>query len=322
MKYLSLVVLACVLLSGAILFTPHFDKVPESAYAPAVVGRIASAPLSELSGLVQSPRRKGTFWAHNDSGDSARLFALDAEGHAILPTYAALSQYGDAPEAGKTPWQGFAVLDATNVDWEDIAVDERYLYVADIGNNGNERRDLVIYALSEIDPTASTRSAVVQKYPVVYPDQTGFPDPTWDFDSESLFTANDTLYLITKQRAATLRHDFEPGARLYRLDTRYTDRDNVLTLVDRNAELTAATGADLSPDGQRLAVISYTDLWLFARPEDGGDHWLSAPARRIALDPRVLRQVESVAWVDDNTLLLGNEQRDLFRVNINELPEQ
>jgi hypothetical protein len=134
--------------------------------------------------------------------------------------------------------------------------------------------------------------------------------------------ANDTLYVISKQRTATLKHEMEPGAKLYRLDTRYTDRDNVLTLVDRNAQVTAATGADLSPDGQRLAVISYTDLWLFERPSDGSDHWLSAPARRIPLDPRAVRQVESVAWVDSSTLLLGNEQRDLFLVNLAELPAQ
>jgi hypothetical protein len=320
MKYLPLVVLACALLSGALLFTPRIDRPAESAYAPQIYARITSPELSELSGLVQSPHRKGVFWAHNDSGDSARLFALDAQGHAILPTYAALSQYGDVAEAGKTPWQGFAVLDATNVDWEDIAVDEHYLYVADLGNNNNNRRDLAIYALSEIDPTASTRSAVVQKYPIVYPDQNGFPDPSWDFDSESMFAADGTLYVISKQRTSTFRHDMEAGAKLYRLDTRHSDRDNVLTLVDSNAEMKAATGADLSPDGQRLAVISYTDLWLFERPTDGGDHWLSAPARRIALDPRVVRQVEAVAWLDEGTLLLGNEQRDLFRINIDELP--
>ncbi|MDR2213191.1 MAG: LpqB family beta-propeller domain-containing protein [Pseudomonadales bacterium] len=312
MKHLPFFILFFILLLGALCFSPRPVIVAESAYAPPLFARVTSAPLSELSGLAHSRRQPKVVWAHNDSGDEARLFALDTQGRSILPTYAALTQYGDAPQMGKTQWQGFAVLGASNVDWEDITADDNYLYVADLGNNRNRRRNLAIYALSEIDPTASTRSAVIQKYPVVYPDQHEFPDPSWDFDSESLFAADGNLYVITKHRAATWPHKWERGAKLYRLDTRYTDRDNLLTLVDSHPELTAATGAELSPDGQRLAVVSYTELWLFERPAEGGDKWLSAPARRIALDPRVLKQVESVTWLDEATLLLGNEQRELY----------
>jgi hypothetical protein len=69
-------------------------------------------------------------------------------------------------------------------------------------------------------------------------------------------------------------------------------------------------------------VVSYPDLWLFQRPADGSDRWLSAPARRIPLDRRVLRQVEAVAWIDDGTLLLGSEQRDLFRVAVDQMKQE
>src|SRR5262249_36200484 len=106
--------------------------------------------------------------------------------------------------------------------------------------------------------------------------------------------------------------------KLYRLDTDFDDRPNVLTLVDSHAVLEAATGADLSPDGQTLAVISYTDLWLFSRPASG-DQSLSAPSRRFPLDRGVFEQVEAIAWVDDQTLLIGNEQRALFQVDVTAL---
>ena len=310
--------LLCVLVLSGVLLTVRAQPLAEG-FIPGTQTLVTSEPIGELSGLVKSPRRDNLFWAHNDSGNQARIFALDAQGKSVLPTYSKFTSYGEDPEDGKTQWQGFEVLYANNVDWEDIAADAVYLYLSDMGNNGNGRQDLGIYAVSEIDPTASTRSAVVQHYRVVYPDQTEFPDPSWNFDSESLFTADGSLYLITKHRGSELPHSFEPGAKLYRLDTRFTDQDNVLTLVDSLGALTAATGADLSPKGQLLAVVSYKDLWLFDRPADGSDKWLSSTAHRISLNRTAFKQVEAVTWADDQTLLLGNEQRDLFTVTLSEL---
>jgi hypothetical protein len=221
------------------------------------------------------------------------------------------------PEDGKQQWQGFPVLGATNVDWEDIAVDDNYLYLADTGNNSNMRRNLAIYLVSEIDPAASTRTAVIQRLPIVYPDQDGFPPSKRHFDSESLFTADGKLYLITKHRTAIFENADE-GAKLYRLDTNFTDKDNVLTLVDNHPEITSATGADVSPDGQTLAVLSYSALWLFARPASG-DLWLSAPSERFPLKRGAIKQAEAVTWIDNETLMITNEGGDIFRLNRKQL---
>ncbi|MES2603956.1 MAG: hypothetical protein V4603_03405 [Pseudomonadota bacterium] len=282
--------------------------------------RIVSAPIGEMSGIVKSPRRENTYWVHNDSGDTARIFAITAEGKSILPTYSKFTNYGDEEEDGKQQWQGFEVLQGKNVDWEDIAIDANYLYLADTGNNGNARRDLGIYLISEIDPTASTRSAVIQHLPLVYPEQKEFPPEQKHFDSESLFDVDGVLYLITKHRAPGILGSFEPGANLYRLDTRYTDKPNVLTKVDANFYIFAATGADLSPDGQTLAVTSMSGLWLFPRPATG-DQWLSGAGRYYEFDRDAFKQLEAVTWIDDSTLLLGNEQRDLFHIPLATLPE-
>jgi len=290
---------------------------PPESLRPRAYAHIDAKPINELSGIIKSPRRDNVFWVHNDSGDTARIFAIDAEGHNIIPTYSKFSFYGEVPEDGKKQWQGFPVLDARNVDWEDIAIDENYLYIADMGNNGNARRNLAIYMVSEIDPPASTRTAVIQRLPVVYPDQDGFPPSKRHFDSESLFTADGKLYVITKHRTSFFE-TAEAGAKLYRLDTRFTDKDNVLTLVDSNAEITSATGADVSPDGQTLAVLSYSALWLFARPASG-DRWLSSEAKRFPLDRGAVKQIEAITWVDNETLLIGNEDGDLFQLNRKQL---
>jgi len=285
---------------------------------PAVHARVVSSPIREMSGIVKSRRHPDTYWVHNDSGDSARIFAIRSDGSSVLPTFSRFTRYGDTAEAGKQQWEGFEVLYAGNIDWEDIALDANYLYLADVGNNLNARRDLAIYAISEIDPTASTRSAVVQKWPVHYPEQQDFPPGNWHYDAESLFTSDGQLYLITKHRRAGALGTFEAGANLYRLDTRHTDRSNALTLVDNTALITAATGADVSPDGRTLAVISYEDLFLFDKPA-AGDAWLSSSYRRIPLDRSVTRQAEAVAWADDSTLLVTNEGRDIFRLDVADL---
>ncbi len=288
--------------------------------APAPIATLLAEPMSEISGLVRSPGRSGVIWAHNDSGDSARLFAITPLGESILPTYSRFTAFGDTPEAGKEQWQGFPVLNASHVDWEDIAADEHYLYIADTGNNSNDRRDLGIYLVSEIDPTASTRSAVIQHLPVYYPEQQAFPPADRHFDSESLFTFAGKLYLITKHRGGGVTGlDFAPGAYLYRLDTRSTETPNALQRIDSHPAILAATGADVSPDGSRLAVTAQDALWLFERPASG-DLWLSAPGSRYPFDRRVLKQLEAVTWLDNDTLLLANEQRDLFRVRLADLP--
>ncbi len=271
--------------------------------------------LDEISGIVKSRRYPDTYWIHNDSGDTARIFAIRGDGTPILPTYSRFSYYGEKPVEGLKPWQGFPVLNADHIDWEDIAADENYLYIGDIGNNRNNREDLKIYAVSEIDATASTRSAVIFPLSIRYPDQETFPPKDWHFDAESLFVDDSKLYVITKHRKLAGLRGWEPGAKLYRLDTRYTDRENTLVLVDVFPDIVAPTGAELSPSGQTLAVLTYHEVWLFSKPTEG-DKWLSAPSRSIPLNPEIIEQCEAITWVDEHTLLIANENRALFRLKL------
>ena len=277
--------------------------------------QVIHEPLDEISGIVKSRGRDNLYWVHNDSGDDARIFAINSDGETVMPTYSKFTRYGGEPEEGKEPWQGFKILYAENRDWEDMTVDDNYIYISDLGNNNNDRHDLMIYAIGEIDPTASTQAAVIKGFPVRYPDQTRFPPSgSRPFDSESLFAADGNLYVITKHRKTGRGSNYEAGAKLYRLDTEYTDQDNVLTLIDNHSEMIAATAAEVSPDGQRLAVLSYTAIWLFDKPEQG-DQWLSSTFTKFNLNESQARQVEAIVWEDNDTLLFLNEQRDMFRLN-------
>ena len=64
-------------------------------------GKIANDQITELSGIVSSRRTNGVWWVNNDSGDSARLFAVGNNGRSL----------GEFHLAG-----------ATATDWEDIGI--------------------------------------------------------------------------------------------------------------------------------------------------------------------------------------------------------
>ncbi|MCB1645266.1 MAG: hypothetical protein KDI36_07420 [Pseudomonadales bacterium] len=280
---------------------------------------IRYAAVSEPSGIVKSRRFADTYWVHNDSGDRARLFAIDGDGNIIFPPFLKREFHGEVAEEGKQPWPGHEVFVAANIDWEDIATDGEMLYVAETGNNGNARRDLGIYAIPEPNPRAVEATRPIAFYPVRYPGQQQFPARQWHFDGESLFVFRDKLYLISKHRKPGKISEFETGARLYRLDTRYTDRFNELTMIDEFDGLAIATAAELSPDSSRLAVLSYTDLWLFDAPRRG-DKWFSGNKYRLPLSRMQMKTNEAVTWADGETLLIVNEEGDRFTVRADDIP--
>ena len=87
--------------------------------------QIASLPaiLNESSGLENAG--SGEFWSHNDKGGNPELYRFDTLG--MLE-------------------QTLRITNASNVDWEDMTIDDAgNIYIGDFGNNNNERTDLKIY---------------------------------------------------------------------------------------------------------------------------------------------------------------------------------
>lgn len=258
---------------------------------------VASKEVDELSGLVASRRRKGVLWGENDSGDTARIFAFRRDGSVI----------------GETRIEG-----ATNVDWEDLALEPGVrgdtLWIDDLGNNGNKRRDLALYAVPEPKPGDPVSKPAI-RYPVRYPDQTEFPPPkkSWPFDAEAIFVREHKVYVLTKWRGYGLPGF---GTALYRMDTRFTDRDNVLTKLGTREGLEGwVTAADLSPDGKRLAVLVHLpvpSVWIFDATK--GERVLDYPLSRKKIP--YTGQCEAVAWLSGGRLMVTNEPGDLFEYGL------
>jgi len=132
--------------------------------------------LEETSGLVFF---NGRLITHNDSGNSPQLYELDTLSGAITRTV--------------------TISNASNVDWEDIAQDDEYLYIGDIGNNNGTRTDLKIYRVSKSEYESST-SVIADVINYSYADQDNFthnPHNT-NWDAESLVVWEDKLFIFSK----------------------------------------------------------------------------------------------------------------------------
>jgi hypothetical protein len=259
--------------------------------------KIQIAAVKESSGIVASRRYPGVFWTHNDSGDTARLFAFRRDGTPV-------------PE-GLEEYRGVNIQRANNRDWEDIALSEDgILYVGDIGNNNSTRRDLAIYVIAEPDPQTSSSAASIRRVPFAYPDQTAFPPTAKNFDAEALFWADGTLWVLTK-------HHDDTGTTLYRFDSLRSDQTNVLTRVEEFATDFPVSAAEASADGKRLAVLTDKSIWVFERIVPASS-WFAGKQWHQRIHAG---NAEAICWSGDD-LVLTNEGGDIFVVPFAELSER
>jgi hypothetical protein len=247
------------------------------------VGRITAPAIPESSGLVASRKHPGVFWTHNDSGNPAALFAVTREGQLI---------------------REFPV-DAKNVDWEDIALDDAgRLYIADLGNNDRRRTEVQVYRVDEPDPgtvaAAATKSTtrpaplrVTRTWRLSYP---GAP-----FDCESLFVWQGKGYVVPKRLSTA-------PAELYSFDLDSPARVQKLKKVaDVPAVRAPVSAADISADGKQLAILTLFGPYIFDINGDIASIGKAKVRHSQYLDPHM----EAACFVPEG-LLVTNEDRDVF----------
>ncbi|MDT0621295.1 hypothetical protein [Croceitalea vernalis] len=130
----------------------------------------------ETSGLLSY---NGKLITHNDSGNAPELYELDITTLQITRTV--------------------SIANVVNIDWEDLAQDENYIYIGDFGNNTGDRQDLNILKIlkSDYDNSDSVTAEIIN---FLYEDQTDFTSSEdSDFDAEGFFSLGDNLIILTKQ---------------------------------------------------------------------------------------------------------------------------
>tara|TARA_B100000519_G_scaffold171998_1_gene158589 strand:- start:3212 stop:4138 length:927 start_codon:yes stop_codon:yes gene_type:complete len=243
-----------------------------------------SLAINECSGIAKSNQFEGIYWVHNDSAGGSDLYAINRLGEllAVIPT------------------------SIPNTDWEDITTDNAgNLFIGDFGNFNNIRRNLAIHVLQEPDPSTDPSDVAHRSFPFAFPDQKEFPPKRRLFDCEALFWADGSLFLLTKSLGDTY-------TRLYRFARLIEETVNTpqrIGLFDIGPQVTAA---DASTDGKSLAVLTTRSIWIFDRPKSGWNY-LDGPAQFMKIQAG---QCEAISWDGPNSLIVANENRELFSVPI------
>lgn len=250
-----------------------------------ILKKLFSLPgsLKENSGIEITAKSK-LIWTLQDSGNPAEIYGIDANGKIA---------------------QTIQITNAKNNDWEDLTSDEAgNLYIGDFGNNDNERKNLAIY---KIDASAlNKKQAASSKISFYYPEQTEFPPKKSKmiFDVEAFFFYKDNFYLFTKNRSAK----FNGETTLYQVPNKpgnhAAKRIGKFTTCDKFNHC-AITGADISPDGKKVALLTSSFVWLFTGYKTV--NFLGGNAQQIDLDD--FSQKEGLCFSGNNKLLISDEKK-------------
>ncbi|MGQ0504854.1 MAG: hypothetical protein ACT4TC_06000 [Myxococcaceae bacterium] len=206
---------------------------------PATRGTIDDGRLAEISGLVASHANPGVFYVHNDSGDTARFFAINATGQVLAE---------------------FTLTGATAVDWEDLGLGkcgaDTCLYLADIGDNNRNRDNCALFRVVEpkVDPAvpvAAPISIAFQRFPLSY------ADGPKNAEALLVHPKREELYIVSKET------DGRPST-IYKFPTLSSAGNTLTKVVTLDVPKPAdqsLTGADFHPSGEAILLRTYNTLY-------------------------------------------------------------
>ncbi len=248
--------------------------------------RVDSLPqeLSESSGLLFW---QGLVWTLNDSGGEAMLYGFDLSKKKVV--------------------KRIVVVGAENHDWESLAMDKKYIYIGDFGNNGGWRRDLRVYRIpKKMKWRQDTARVEAEKTAFYYPQQKSFIRlplaSRWD--CEAFLALEDSLYVFTK--------DWKwEETQLYKLPK--TPGEVPARLVDSFYVKGLVTGAAMSPDKRTLVLSGYESfypyLWVFY--DFPGHDFFHGKVIKVRYPEFFMAQTEGVTFLDEDTILVSSETNKL-----------
>lgn len=249
--------------------------------------------IKETSGLIEIADH---FWTNNDSGGGKVLFQLDDKGRILKEVEL------DVP---------------ANIDWESLAADDMYFYVADFGNNHGKRENLRIFKGLKED-LLNKELVPTQTITFNYEDQDIFYSGyNHNFDAEALISYHNHLYIFSKNW-------LNKKCKVYKLPK--SPGDHVAKKIDAFDTKGLITGADISEDQNEIALIGYTHniitkeffSFLITITDWQGDAFFSGNVNRMPLS--IGRQTEAISYKKSGELWISAENEglgdsSLFKVN-------
>jgi hypothetical protein len=271
-------------------------EVSKAYGSPVEVGELEDKSIDESSGIAASRLNPNLYWTHNDSGDGPFLYALTRTGEK------------------RGTWR---VTGASARDWEDMASGpgpqkgQSYLYVGDIGDNGRERREIVVYRVQEpvvTDGDATTNRVEPQHTEPAEAIRLRYPDKRHDAEALAVHPTTGDLYVITKTRNTTA------AASVYKLAAPFSA--STVNTLEKVGEVRVPsllpgmiTGGDISPDGTKLILCDYFNAYEVVLPENSSgrfdDIWKQAP---LVVRMGARQQGEAICYRLDGRAVLATSE--------------
>jgi hypothetical protein len=247
------------------------------------------ARIDESSGLAVSGWDPERLWTHNDSGDTARLFALGP------------------PAGGRCPTVGVVNLRGVDAfDAEDLAPGPNHtLWLGDIGDNIDQRQRIVLDRVTEPTAIRGDVTLPAQRFRFAYPDG--------PHNAEALLISPRTgqVVIVTKGISDAPRVYEAPGRPAAGTaaappDVRRLSGSGTLDAPGAGGLFESITGGAVSPDGRVIVLRTYLDAFVYPVAGDDLVAALHTTPRRISLPAQP--QGEGVAFAPDGkSILLSSE---------------
>jgi hypothetical protein len=222
------------------------------------------------------------FVTHPDSGNPPQLWGVKYPFEKNKPIHGEL----ELPDNVK------------NVDWEDLAQDDKNnLYIGDFGNNNQKRKDLTIIKFNLLSQKAN-------HIKFHYPDQMNFPpqkNRDKNYDCEAMLWAKGNLYLFSKNKG-------NKNVKVYKLPDQAGRYE--AEIIDTLILPLQITAADISPDGQFVSLLSYGKVLLYRAEFDANETLKLAPFNCKQFTKS--GQSEAIAFMDEENLLITNEKGKVY----------
>lgn len=232
-----------------------------------------SKKIDETSGLEIVD---GQFITHNDSGGDPKLYYLDKNGKIVKER---------------------KIEGVRNHDWEDLTKDDQFIYVADMGNNYDTRKNLSIIKIP-IDANNNLKTDIIE---FDYPEQIDFRfKQLSQFDAEALISIDDFLVIFTKNRK-TKKTDIYT---LPKLAGSYNAKK--IGSLDTNSII---TGGDYDQKNELLiltSTISFDEYYILKIEDFSLKNKKDYKIEMYEI-PIGKTQVEAVKIIDSNTFWITSE---------------
>ncbi|CAN5306528.1 hypothetical protein BH23BAC1_BH23BAC1_24070 [soil metagenome] len=211
------------------------------------------------------------------------------------------------------------VSGAENKDWEDLAESDEHLFIADIGNNDGNRKDLKIYKInkSNISFKDGDKVEVDEVIEFSYPGQQYFSSSkSHNFDGEALIYLNNSLYIFSKNREGNISKVYKIPANAGKYEA---------ALIDKIEFSGSITGAALSPLQNTLALVGYNkkgNSFVYIISDFKEDAFSSGQKKLITLGPfKQIGQTEGIVFEGNSTLYISSEkiknvEAKLYKLNL------